>query len=91
MLDTVVFHSYVLHTDMGVSKKTEKKKETSKQSSHSPGSPYLQVARLPRLEAWFNIIAWSGFVAYLCYSAYRASQGSYVCHSLLSVPPTSHI
>ena len=66
-------------------------KETVKQSSHPRVSPYLQMGRLPRLEAWFNIIAWSGFVAYFCYSTYWASQGSYVCHSLLSVSPASHI
>ncbi|KAK2175409.1 hypothetical protein NP493_734g02048 [Ridgeia piscesae] len=61
---------------MGVLEKTEEymEKETVKQSSHPRVSPYLQMGRLPRLEAWFNIIAWSGFVAYFCYSTYWASQ-----------------
>ncbi|KAK2175408.1 hypothetical protein NP493_734g02018 [Ridgeia piscesae] len=61
---------------MGVLEKTEEymEKETVKQSSYPRVSPYLQMGRLPRLEAWFNIIAWSGFVAYFCYSTYWASQ-----------------
>ena len=66
-------------------------KETAKQSSLPPVSPYLQMGRLPRVEAWLNHIAWSGFAGYWCLNAYWASQGSCVCHSLLSVSPASHI